>query len=951
MRTILLFSLFLLCFTAQARPLPNNPPVFVNGVAQSMSVCISSPSVSINAMMAIADADSGQTEVWSVHRLPSHGSLDGFSDIAISTGDTITPTVYSYRPATGYTGPDTFAIRIWDGIDSSITTVAVMVNPLPVAGVINGVSNLCAAATATYTDSIPGGVWSVSNSRATITSAGVLTGVAAGVDTIYYTVTTSCGTARAMKVVNIEVYPTPGTTTGADTLCRGSINRFTNTVPGGTWSSDNIMVASVVTTTGYVTGVMPGNAIIFYSITNSCGTATRNKTVTIGAPGTVGAITGNTNICQFASDTLRDTTAGGTWSSAYNITAIVGSLSGIVTGITPGTATIIYTKAQACGIATATATVRILPLPVAATISGRRVICLGDTSTLSASLPGGVWSTRDSAVATVGTGGMVTGIASGTAIISYTITTVCGSAVGTYTVNISPSTAIEPITGLLSICQGATTALSDSLPGGVWSTSDSTVATIDATSGVATGLTTGAAVISYTVTLSCATATATATLTVKNTPTLSSTLTPPAICDNSVFIYTPVSVTPGADFFWHRPFVGGITNAEDTGRGNPFETLHNSTYYDVAVTYDFTVSSLGCSSIQTLTVVVHPTPRLSSDLFDTICTGGAFNYVSASATSGVTFEWNRATVTGILPATSFGSGDIHDTLTNTTTGALNAVYAFVLTANGCTNAENVTVTVSPVPTVAPITTQSPNAVCKGTMYQNFGVANPPAAGVSYAWSATGAYVYAQGAGHQYALVNFPTTGRAVITLTALVGAAQCKASDSVVVNVGATAASTAEVLYFNYQFVYTDNEVEHYQWGYDDAITLDSSLLRNEVFQSYPNNTPNFTNYRYWVMTTKNGCTQKTYYNTPLGVATANKQAELNVYPNPTSGALNVQLAGWNGGETQVAIVNMMGQQIKMNTATGNATQFDVAELPAGCYLINCTRNGIKIATARFIKN
>jgi hypothetical protein len=104
-------------------------------------------------------------------------------------------------------------------------------------------------------------------------------------------------------------------------------------------------------------------------------------------------------------------------------------------------------------------------------------------------------------------------------------------------------------------------------------------------------------------------------------------------------------------------------------------------------------------------------------------------------------------------------------------------------------------------------------------------------------------------------------------------------------------------------------------------------------------------------MTTKDGCTQKTYYNTPLTVANVNNNATVNVYPNPANGILNVSLTGLNNGAAQVTIVNMLGQQVKMSSTTGGATQFDINELPTGCYIVNCTRDGIKIATARFIKN
>jgi len=60
------------------------------------------------------------------------------------------------------------------------------------------------------------------------------------------------------------------------------------------------------------------------------------------------------------------------------------------------------------------------------------------------------------------------------------------------------SSATVPITGVDSLCVGATTTLSDTDPGGVWSSSIPSVATIG-TDGIVSGLMAGTSTISYNV--------------------------------------------------------------------------------------------------------------------------------------------------------------------------------------------------------------------------------------------------------------------------------------------------------------------------------------------------------------------------------------------------------------------------------------------------------------------
>jgi hypothetical protein len=76
----------------------------------------------------------------------------------------------------------------------------------------------------------------------------------------------------------------------------------------------------------------------------------------------------------------------------------------------------------------------------AGTITGSSTVGVGTTVALTNATTGGVWSSSNISVASVGSTGVVTGIAAGTATISYTKTLACGSATTTLAVTVTTLT-------------------------------------------------------------------------------------------------------------------------------------------------------------------------------------------------------------------------------------------------------------------------------------------------------------------------------------------------------------------------------------------------------------------------------------------------------------------------------------------------------------------------------
>ena len=236
---------------------------------------------------------------------------------------------------------------------------------------------------------------------------------------------------------------------------------------------------------------------------------------TVTKPPSAGTLGGTQSICVNGTTTFASTVSGGSWSSSAVGVATVNDSTGVVTGVAAGTATITYTVTGTggCANATATRTVTVTAPVSAGTLSGTQSICVNGTTTFASTVSGGSWSSSAAGVATVNDStGVVTGVAAGTATITYTVigTGGCANATATRTVTVNSNntitlssasgtntqtvTAGTAITNITYNTTGATGAAISGLPAGVTGSWASNVVTISGTPS-ATGT------FSYTVTM------------------------------------------------------------------------------------------------------------------------------------------------------------------------------------------------------------------------------------------------------------------------------------------------------------------------------------------------------------------------------------------------------------------------------------------------------------------
>ena len=285
--------------------------------------------------------------------------------------------------------------------DSAIVTV--LARP---ADIVATSASICVGALDTVTDATTGGTWSLSStSIATIASGSagaVVRGLSDGIDTIRYTNTSGCSATRLVTVRG-PVAVTPHN----PTICAGTTLTLTDAVTGGSWFSGSTSVATIGTT-GIVTGVASGEAIISY-IQGSC--IVRDTVGVLPGAGLIGPSSPIT-LCIGGTATLTDATSGGSWSSTFTSIATVTS-AGHVFGASNGTDTIKYTVTSGCS-ATKLVTVA-SPSALSPVNPG---ICIGGTVTLTDGVTGGSWGSTNTSVATITSGGVVSGASVGTAIIS-----------------------------------------------------------------------------------------------------------------------------------------------------------------------------------------------------------------------------------------------------------------------------------------------------------------------------------------------------------------------------------------------------------------------------------------------------------------------------------------------------------------------------------------------------
>ena len=398
--------------------------------------------------------------------------------------------------------------------------------------------------------------WSSSdNSVATVASNGEVTGVGSGSATISAASEGQVGTAAitvgAVPVATVNVAPSTAAVDIGSTvqLTATTLDASGNTLMGRavSWSSSDNAIA-VVSPSGVVTGVSAGVVTITGTSEGMFGTSTVTvnaaappppvpvASVTV-APNTVSLTVGGS---QTVTATTRDangnvlTGRAVSWSSSNTNVATVTS-SGVITATGAGSATITATSEGQSGTASVTvtappppppapvATVTVTPNTVSLTVGGSQTVTATTRDANGNVLTGRTitWSSANTNVATVTSGGVITATGSGTTTVTATSEGQSGSvtvnvaAPSVASVTISPSPASVNVNWTVTLVATPRDANGNAMTNAPvsWSSSNSSVAAVSS-SGVVTGVSVGSAVI----TASSGTGSGTATVNVQLAP-------------------------------------------------------------------------------------------------------------------------------------------------------------------------------------------------------------------------------------------------------------------------------------------------------------------------------------------------------------------------------------------------------------------------------------------------
>ncbi|MFC0776404.1 PKD-like domain-containing protein, partial [Terrimonas alba] len=546
--------------------------------------------------------------------------------------------------------------------------------------------------------------------------------------------TGSCPGAPYTVVVTVN----PGATANAgsaQSVCAGGSVTLTGTIGGSatssTWSAPSGTFSDPASLTSTYTPTIASGNVNLTLTTNDpdgggpCTAATSIVVITVNTAPTVEAGGPNT-VCESATPSaisLSGATIGGSASQgAWSITSGGGTLSN--TGLTNNPQNVSYTPApnfsgtviltlttnDPAGVCTAVSDTREITINPRAIVNAgsAQPVCAGGSINLAGTISGAAtsatWSAGSGTFSDINslTSTYTPGIASGNVTLTLTTndpdgTGPCVAATSTVVITVNPLPTVSPITGPTNVCVDATITLASTTPGGTWSSSNPSAATIDA-NGTVTGVSGGSSTISYTVTnANGCTRSVTYTISVFPNPLIASAGSS-TICPGSS---TTLTATGGTTYTW-SPVTGLSSSTGSSVTASPATT----TIYTVTGT-----DVNGCNNTATVTVTVLPAPAggTISPAVTTVCTGSNSGTLTLSGYSGNIIRWEYST-NGGTTWNSIANTSTSETYSNLTQ---TRIYRAVLSDGTCTSYSSTGV-VSVIPLLPPTSAiATPPQICLG----------------------------------------------------------------------------------------------------------------------------------------------------------------------------------------------------------------------------------------------
>jgi hypothetical protein len=636
--------------------------------------------------LEVANITGGASTVCSGSTTPAFANATAGGTWSILNG-TGTATIDQLGVVTGGTaGSVTVQYSVTGVCGTTTKSASLTVNAVPTATISYSGNPYCNSGSATVTRTgQTGGTYSASPAGLTINaSTGTITLGSSAPNT--YTVTysfSSNGCANtATTSVTINAKPVVAAISGAAFVCTGQPSNYTDATPDGVWSITNLSGSASVDQNGVVTGISAGNVTLSYSVTNTCGTTTVNKAISV-RPTPTATISYNGNpYCNTGTATVTRTGfAGGTYTASpagLSITSTTGAIN--LAASTPNTYTVTYSFTSTNGCSnTATTSVTVTgSSPLSPIAGGALTVCPGTTTpAFTNATPGGVWSILNgTGTATIDQLGVVTGGTAGSVTVQYSVAGGCGinTATKPLTVNPTPTAAIAYTAS--PYCNTGSASVTRVGPSGGTYTASPAGLSLNSTNGnINLGASLGGTyTVTYTFSSGGCSNTTTASVTINTKPSVAAIAGSAFICTGQTSLYT--DATPGG--------VWSITNGSGSATVDQNGLVAGVTAGTVTLKYAVT-NSCGTTTVSK-SITVRPTP-----------------------TATITYNGSPYCNTGTATVTRTGAGSGTYTASpaglsiNATTGAINlaastpntytVTYSFS-SSNGCSNTATATVTIN-----------------------------------------------------------------------------------------------------------------------------------------------------------------------------------------------------------------------------------------------------------------
>ncbi|NCX94925.1 MAG: hypothetical protein EBX41_00700, partial [Chitinophagia bacterium] len=262
--------------------------------------------------------------------------------------------------------------------------------------------------------------------------------------------------------------------------------------------------------------------------------------------------------------------------------------------------------------------------PNPGTITGASNICLGSSSSYTSSGDaGGTWEVSDAGLAFADASGTVNTTSAGALQLFYIVSNTCRTDSARFNITINTPPVATTISGASTLCSGRTTTLSVGVTGGTWGSMDGSIATVDASSGVVTGVSTGTVDIIYVRTSGACSDTAHHSITINASPTAGTLSGATNICIGGA-LGTTLSTTVG----------GGTWASSDPS----IATVNPSSGYIIgsapgSADIYYIVTSGSCSDTASHTIAVNAVPSAGTISSPTsLCTGIPVTFTTTGGT-------------------------------------------------------------------------------------------------------------------------------------------------------------------------------------------------------------------------------------------------------------------------------------------------------------------------------